>query len=235
MSDVLRNQIVDKLTAGDPETWSQFLFNIDIAKQIKTIEKDVGLAILASGVNWSGAGWTTGSASKRLWDLLKIPLVVTDFTEYLHLWLFTLSMAWEIEVPALTLSPPAADAAFHLLELLTDVPEKMEADHTEDVPPEGLAWEDHPEDLPAELQYLVQKASQGDRLDLAEILKDIPKFSGLPTKAPENNHRQTRQDKDLKAIQQSLLHGLRLLTHAYCCDSDVPAPWQMSWKHLADT
>jgi len=115
--DIAMNNIVEKLLSGDSVTWSQFLFNIDMAKSI-TVDKNVANTLLTTGVAWSGDGWTTGSASKKLWETVKIPLVVPDFKEYLHVWLFALAMHWDIEVPALNLSAPAADASFQLLELL---------------------------------------------------------------------------------------------------------------------
>ena len=225
------NNIIEKLIAGDSTTWSQFLFNIDMAKSI-AVDKNVATALLTTGVGWSGDGWTTGSASKKLWETVKIPLVVPDFKEYLHVWLFTLAMHWDIEVPALNLSAPAADASFQLLELLHS--DQMETDGNTHHVCDNLPWEEQLEDLPKELLYLLQKASTGDRLDLSEALKEVPRWSGLPTRAPENNHRQTKADRDLRSIQQALLHGLRLLAWAYLSDTDI-TPWQITWKHFCDT
>ena len=227
-------QMVKKLIGGDSDVWTQFLFNIEMAKQISNIDNNMAQALLGAGVAWTGGGWTTGSASKKLWETVKIPLVVQDFKEYLHVWLFTLALYWGIEVPALTLSGPAADASFQLLELLNT--SHMEGDPPEqpDTSIDGLPWEEQLEELPKELLYLLQKASAGDRLDLSETLKDVPRWAGLPSRAPDNNHRQSKADRDLKSIQQSLLQGLRLLAWAYCSDSDV-TPWQVAWKHLADT
>ena len=246
MAEIPISTIVEKLIQSDSETWSNFLFNIKLAKQLKALDNVMAPAVLQAGVAWTGDGWTTGSASRRLWEVVKIPLVVNDFKEYNHLWLFCLAMSWGLDVPALTLSPPAAEAAFHLLDLLQDRPGPdthdpagmdMDANNTKpegaDLP-EALPWEEQMEDMPAELLYLLQKAASGERLELAEVLKEVPRWTGLPTRAPENNHRQTKQDRDLKSIQQSLLHGLRMLIWAYTSEGDY-TPWQITWKHFCDT
>ena len=242
MADTQITAIIDKLTQGDSEAWSNFLFNIDLAKRLKQLDALLAPAVLQAGVAWTGGGWTTGSASRKLWEVVKIPLVISDFKEYLHIWLFTMAMAWGLDVPTLTLSPPAAEAAFHLLELLQDgdgpSPARMEMDPNPPAPtaelPESLPWEEQMENMPPELHYLLQKAANGERLDLSEILKDVPRWAGLPTKAPENNHRPTRQDRDLRTVQQSLLHGLRLLIWAYFSEEDA-TPWQITFKHFCDT
>ena len=166
-----------------------------MAKQISNIDKNMAPALLGAGVAWTGGGWTTGYARKKLWETVKIPLVVQYFKEYLHVWLFTLALYWGIEVPALTLSGPAADASLQLLELLNN--SQMEAN-----PPDQpdnfdcLQCEEQSEELPKELLYLLQKASAGDRLDLSETLKDVPRWAGLPDRAPDNNHRQSKGYRD---------------------------------------
>ena len=99
------------------------------------------------------------------------------FKEYL-VWLFTLAMHWDIEIPALSLPSPAADASFQLLELLYS--DQMETDGNTHHVCDNLPWEEQLEDLPKELLYLLQKASTGDRLDLSGALKEVSRWSGLP-------------------------------------------------------
>jgi hypothetical protein len=46
----------------------------------------------------------------------------------------------------------------------------------------------------------------GTKFDISPFLENVPTFSQLPEKAPENNHRQDGKsgiDKALKAAQQS--------------------------------
>ena len=41
-------------------------------------------------------GWNTGSATRKLWEVVKIPLEIAEFKEYLHIWLLTISMVWQL-------------------------------------------------------------------------------------------------------------------------------------------
>jgi hypothetical protein len=57
------------------------------------------------------------------------------------------------------------------------------------------------------------RSSRHKPLNPKEFLEDIPLFEGVPQWAPENNHRKdglSRQDKELKDIQQKLLNIIKI-------------------------
>ena len=59
------------------------------------------------------------------------------------------------------------------------------------------------------------KSSLGEKLDLASLLNETPKWEGLPLRPPENNCRPSFHDRQFKVLQQQLLHALRIQAHAY--------------------
>ena len=82
-----------------------------------------------------------------------------------------------------------------------------------------LDWDEPGVPCPVELAYIWNGVQSGARrLDLKQVLDSIPRFTGLPSKPPENNFRgesNRRDDKERKAWQQSLLHALQLLAAQY--------------------
>ena len=203
--------LVQRLQSGDAEMYTSFLFNIDMARSLMSIDTATASNVIQAGCGWNGGGWNTSTASKKLWEQIKLPLVHADFTEYRNTWLFALALAFQIEVPQVALADRAADVAFRLMEKIVEPhnedAEMHDADarETED---EMLPWEESVDPLPKELAYLWTKASQGDRLELAELLDEFPRFKELPLRAPDNNHRPSNADKGLKVVQQGLLHTL---------------------------
>ena len=230
-------ELVTKLSQGDGTTWSDFFFDIPQAKKLTAIlNPDSARSVLAAGEAWNGAGWNTGKASRKLWEAIRVPLVNSDITEYKHAWLYALALSWQVEVPNLVLSDRAGDAAFQLMEnILSDAAEENPQVPTPD--DEGLEWEQPSVSLPRELLYLWTKAAQGDKLDLASLLQEVPKFLELPTRPPENNGRPSQVDKQLKVVQQLLLHALRLHSATYAVNDPEEARQglQILWKHLADS
>ena len=164
-------------------------------------------------------------------------LVVSAQTkEYIHLWLYALALAFQIEVQDLVLGDKAAEGAFHLMELITGEPDQA----PEDLEDMKLDWEPEEQALPKELLYLWQKAKTGERLEVRELLEQVPKFKDIPAKAPENNHKPSPNDKQLRVLQNSLLHSLRLFGHTYhllqerSAEQDGQTTFQQAWKFLAD-
>jgi len=112
-------ELIQILADGESEAsqaaWKLFLYN---AEQVRFLGENIGtsaaLAIINGGVKWQGSGWTTSSASKKIYELTQVPLVTADFVMYRNTWLYCLSLVWNVEVQELTLSDPAAEAAFRL-------------------------------------------------------------------------------------------------------------------------
>ena len=112
--------IATLLAAGDPDTWKSFLFNVDWARWLKSVNKETAQSILTAGLAWQGGGWTTSLAARALWQACGVPLVSAEFTSYRSAWLFALAQVWQLEVLAATLVDRAAEAAFHLSGLIDD-------------------------------------------------------------------------------------------------------------------
>ena len=159
-------------------------------------DKEKAKALLGAGNDWNCRGWNTSIAARKLWNSLKVPLVSNDAKDYLHAWLFGLSLAWGVEIPDLALSDRASQAAFLFMEAVQGVGEPYSdnrgANDGEEDPqqdPMKLDWEEDVVELPRELSYLWNKAKAGERLELREVLQEVPKMRELPRQAPGNKHR----------------------------------------------
>ena len=115
--------IVSGLLSGDDQTWSAFLFDVEVARQlVNEVGPDQAKAILAAGGQWSASGWTTAKLSRKLWQVALV--VSSQAKEYAHLWLYALAFSWQLEVADLVLGDKAAEAAFTLMEkIMSDDPE----------------------------------------------------------------------------------------------------------------
>jgi len=143
--------------------------------------------------------------------------VSSDIAEYRSCWLYCLAMIWGVEILELQLGDRAAEASFALAGVISgesgDVAHQgMEEDEGEE-PEVLLDWEEAEEDLHGDLARVVERVRQGRSIDVRALLEGIPRYHQLSNKAPENNHRrdgQNRNDKQLRSLQNSLLHTQRI-------------------------
>ena len=213
----------DGVSEASQQAWKSFLYNVEQVRLLgDAVSQEAALALIGGGAKWSGSGWTTSSASKRLHELTQVPLVTADFKQYVNAWLYCLALLWNVEVAELTLSDPAAEAAFRLASVCGQADWSMDEDEGEEVEERDLVvldWDEAETKCPEELAFIWKGVLAGERkLDLKTILAKIPRFEGLPSRPPENNFRgdaQKRDDRERKAWQQTLLHILRLLTAQY--------------------
>ena len=248
-------EVLDNLINGNEHYWNTFLFDVPTAKHLLAkLDAEQGPRLLSAGCNLNVSGWTTSDMSRRLWDATGVALVTAASNhEYLNCWLMALALAMRLEVPEVTLSDKGSEAAFILMESIVGQDEEEEDEDEERAADKmKLDWEETSQSLAAELKYLWGKARSGDRLDLKNILEEIPKFMELPTSPPINNHKQNSgfvllnksclhyMDKNLKLTQGSLLHGLRIFAQCYRQLQGEPgemstaATFQIGWKHLSD-
>ena len=126
--------------------------------------------------------------------------------------LFSVALAAGVEVPSLKLPEKSADAAMALWELwrapcaepVRRRTEKDTAEMEEDPEPgtEPLPWDTVEEQLPEDLRSLWERAQQGTkRLDVKRFLHNIPVFSGIPARPPENNHRSDGRSQNDKVFK----------------------------------
>ena len=59
--------------------------------------------LINAGLEWRGSGWTTTSASRRLYELTSVALVSHEFADYLGGFLISLARAKGVEFPSVHL------------------------------------------------------------------------------------------------------------------------------------
>ena len=238
MNESYVNQL---LKAEEPEgirAWAEFFMNVPLARKFLTqIPKEVATACLNQGLKWSGQGWSTSRASRKVYELTGVPLVSSRVEEYRDAFLFALAMALEVEIQGIDLGDRASEVAYHLCSLVT-APEGSPAEYQEGSPgtaqqeapapeeeSEGLEWDEPTVSLPRELEYIWSQVALGKRkLELRSVLEDLPKFTSLPTRAPENNFRgdgRKEIDKTMRTWQQQILHMLRMQAVVYAGGFDA--------------
>ena len=144
---------------------------------------------------------------------------------YRDLWLYALSIHWNVEVDGLSLSDRASEAAFVLAGLLAEEADDhvQDRENPQEEPTEeeehSFPWDEKLEDVPQALLVLYTEALAGARkLDLKVALEGLPRFKGVAWRAPENNFRQDSRhplDGTVKNWSQWVLHGLRYQVTAY--------------------
>ena len=96
---------LQKLAEGDSTTWSSFLFNVGEAQVVTKllaegqVAPELAVQALVAGLQWDGAGWTTSRASRTLYQITRVPLVVPQLKPYVDAWLFVLAIHWNLDVP----------------------------------------------------------------------------------------------------------------------------------------
>ena len=101
-------------------SWTSFLFNVDAARSLRALDKISAEAVVAALAQWSGDGWTTSSASKKIYEVTGVPLVTADWLVYRSAWAYTLCLLWEIPVGELSLPDRAAEVSFTLLDIINN-------------------------------------------------------------------------------------------------------------------
>ena len=212
------------------------------------------MELLKAGASWNGSGWNTGRASKALHDLVGVPLVTSDFSEYRNAFFYALALYWGVEVPQLELGDRAAEAAFALVRCFQTgntafappapsvaAPEARQEDKGPDGPEDVVMEWDEPEfTLPKELAALWSGVAAGTRrLNLAQLLDSVPRFVELPVRPAENNFRgqgRASWNRQLRSYQQTLLHGLRMWSAVYMCEDQDEATtrFKMAWQLTAE-
>ena len=198
-------------------------FNMELLQLLGEVEKETAQAILNTGMKFGGVGWTTGRASRVLHELSGVALVSAQWADYLACWLFALSLHWNLELQALDLSDKVAEAGFALVGQLSQEQEEFRPDEDgsqggSDSDEVVFPWDEEVLTAPKELQELWRRASAGRKLELKEVLSQVPRFSLFPPRAPANNireHGKRHQDRALRSLQQQVLHLARLMAYTW--------------------
>ena len=102
MEKVAPQRLLQHLLDGNEDTWSTFVFDVDKARALTRElkhNKERAKSVLAAGGAWNCTVWNTSIASKKRWQSIMVPLVSREGKENLHVWLFCLSMVWQVEIP----------------------------------------------------------------------------------------------------------------------------------------
>lgn len=222
--------------------WNEWFLNEDFARHITCEGKTHLVEVLQLGMHIP-LNWTTTRCAVRLKNLTNVALVLANTSNYNHCWLYSLALAGEVDPGAVELADQAANVSFELAarwcgataaggphdagptrgeeKAQAQAPQKNQEqdedmDGGQDAP---LSWEEVSLPLPDVLQHILQRYSDGElELNVAQILKELPRFEGLKKRAEQNNHRSDglkQLDKVLKMSQNKILGVLRILTAAY--------------------
>ena len=227
------------------DSWSKFMFNIEQAMELKKkkVAKEKLLEILTAGSAYLGGGWSTGKASKILYEMSSVAIVKSQIEPYRDTWLYCLALLWGIDLPTVDLPQECAEAAFalahhydHQEEQPREAPVAV-SDSDEDDEPVRFGWEEEEQPLPRELLELWQRASSGtQRIEVRKLLELHPRLAQVPARAQENNlcpeHRK-KADQFLKSVSQHLLNALRLMTYRWLRDPNPQLELQI-WQYLAE-
>ena len=206
--------------------WRQFFFDPKKVRELDAsfIDSVTAQQVLQGGLRWEGGGWNTTTASRALFELCAVPLVSSQFEQYRDSWIYACALHWRVELSEFNLSEGAAAAAFALCVCFSrdgtsahggaeeDADEEEEEEET--APAVRLPWEEPQQKLPGTQKELWTRfAVTEEKFDVKALLERLPRYAELPGKPPENNHWQdgkSKHDKALKAVQQTVLHQLRL-------------------------
>ena len=223
------------------EAWSKLFFNLQAVRQLATEVKDADTAatLLAAGSAWDGHGWTTTKAFKKVLEVTGTSMVRSEFDEYRHTFLFALSLLFDVEVPQLELSAEAGEAAYAFCRQVCGPDNEDTTMEEDESPPKvTLEWDEPIVQLPPDLLAIWKGALDGERkLDLPLVLQRVPKYDGVPARAPENNHRgdaKSPLDKQLRNYQNTVLHLVRLLGTAYSGGPNARVQFQQAWQLLGE-
>ena len=110
-------------------SWSKFMFNMEDALSLKKPEvtKEQVVAILLAGARFQGTGWSTGKASKVLYDLSGVATVKAQIETYRDCWRYTLALLTDVDLPAMELPQGCAEAVFAIVSHVAHGPEDRRA------------------------------------------------------------------------------------------------------------
>ena len=103
----VEKDLIAKLTSEGAEfetTWTSFMFNMVQAQKLKKAKTEDILNVLRAGLRFKGTGWTTGKASKALWQISGCAMVKSAIDPYRDVWLFAIALMADVDLPILELS-----------------------------------------------------------------------------------------------------------------------------------
>jgi hypothetical protein len=220
------------------------MFNMEQAHLLKQAKAEEIMAILAAGSKFTGTGWSTGRASKALYEICSKALVKATIEPYVQVWLYALAIITGVDLPAAELPQELAEAAFAIASACEmkenedgqeDVSNNLVED--EDAADYKFDWDVPEQELPRELMALWTRAQQGDqKIEIRKLLEAHPPLQHIPPRAPENNlcpEWRKKPDSFLKSVDQQLLNVIRLLAYQWIRPANTTAALQV-WQYLCE-
>ena len=175
--------------------WQEFFLDEELVRRfLQECADELVHATLNAGHAWQGGGWNSTRASKELHRLSGVPLVSKAITEYAHLFLFSLALTRNLDIPVMELSAETNDSdEVKAAEKTPIAPADVHAmsddeDEENDTTAERLPWQEEHTPLPGSLLACVQAATGGTRLPWKQVLAGVPVYQQLKWRAEDNNH-----------------------------------------------
>jgi len=209
--------LVASLTQEGPHfenKWSTFMFNVEEAMQLKKSTKEQIMAVMQAGSKYQGTGWSTGKASKKLYDLSGVAIVKAKIDSYRDCWLYTVSLLTGVDLPTVELPQDCAGAAFAILTQIEGRQREEPGSPTSlsDNEEEILTfdWDEKEEQLPRELQALWHRAQTGEqRIQIRKLLEAHPRLKSPRARRTTISVRSGRRNEtsfDEKSVNRYSTH-----------------------------
>ena len=208
--------------------WDWLLPRRHIWRQLATLgpERCTGLLNVAL-LSWQPQ-LRTSKLALLVHELSGVAMVHSESSVYKEAFIYALSLLWEVD-SVVTLNETIAAAAFGMARNNTkavNTPKKRGDDGVEhgddddniDLPYDEVSISLAPWFCEA---WNRSRDADCDRLDVRKALETLPYISEIPRKAQDNNHNSDGKqflDETVKAWQQKLLHGLRMLGNISVAD-----------------
>ena len=173
------DNLVASLTAEGPKfevNWMEFLFNVPKALQLKEKDKESVLQVLAAGQRYTGSGWTTGRASRTLYESSGVAIVKASIDSYRDVWLYAVALITGVDLPVIKLAREVAEAAFALIHYLEEEPQAeaqvQEVETDEDSDTMQFPWDEATTPLPKALAALWARSTDPEqRVQICPLLE----------------------------------------------------------------
>ena len=158
------------------EAWSTFFLNAELVPKFlaEVAPSDVE-AVIQTGLNFPGTGWTASKAALQVRKLTGLSLLSSDLTDYLTPFLASVAMAKGVDGPLGQLDDHSGEICFRLAEVWTGsksdksqakkpATEDAAEEESPDEPVVRFDWEPEEVPLPADLQVILNRAQEGEKM-----------------------------------------------------------------------
>ena len=103
------------------EAWRPLFFHVKQDQKLSShMTSNLALPLLNAGTCWQGGVSNSSSASKKLYGLIGVPIMSSDFSVYRGSIFFSLAFFLEVNITEVSLPDTVAAAAFALVKVYED-------------------------------------------------------------------------------------------------------------------